>query len=102
MIEISQRANVITGLSTHAISESSTQISADIIRNYKLTGVLKDRFLMITGISTDSSRIGAITILAEVIGDGQTMTGIGVGYSSSNSKIESVVFTGKRARPKSA
>ena len=78
--------------------KSQDERSSERVRSYLIEGKLHDRFLTITGRPVESSRVGAMTFLMEVIGDGTIMKGSGAGYSSSLMKIDSRHFVARRVK----
>jgi hypothetical protein len=98
-LELKQRAGELSGLSTHVLREgspNSDSSDSDRIRTYHIVGNLHDRFVILTGRPTQSTRIGALCFLLEIVGDGTTMMGVGTAYSSSLKRIDSRTFVVRR------
>jgi hypothetical protein len=95
-IEIKQNAGDISAISTHVLRKPAQNERSEIIRTYLLNGSLKDRFIILTGRPNDPTRIGALTFLFEVVGDGKTLKGVGSAYSSSMMIIDSRPFWARR------
>lgn len=84
-LELTQHAQKLSGTSIHiATSETAT---GDRLRRYRINGRIQDRFLLLSGEPSDSSRIGAVTFLLEVVGDGQVMEGFSTAYSTVTSQV---------------
>ncbi len=95
-LEVKQKAGDIEAISTHVLRAENTNDYAEKIRTYTLSGSIKDRFIILTGRPNDPTRVGALALLFEVIGDGQTLKGVGSAYSSSMLLIDSRPFTARR------
>ncbi len=95
-LEIKQSAGDINAISTHVLRKPGSNESTEKIRTYILNGSLKDRFLILTGRANDPTRIGALTFLFEVVGDGKIFKGVGSAYSSSMMLIDSRPFSARR------
>lgn len=95
-VELEQRADSVSGVSTHVLRNGEK--TADRVRAYKVTGHIRDRFLILTGRSTDPTRLGALALFFEIIGDGRKMQGVAAGYSSSQARIISITCVAKRIR----
>lgn len=95
-IEIKQEAEYITAISTHTLVNPSSSNSTDNVRVYVMTGSINDRFITLVGKPNDKSKLGALLFLFEVIGDGNTLKGVGVAYSSTEHRIGSRMFIAKR------
>jgi len=96
--EINQKADDLTGISSHVLRAGQDEHLSERVRTYVLQGNLNDRFVTITGRPVETSRIGAMTFLFEVIGDGTVMKGYASGYSSSLMKIDSRPFVARRVK----
>jgi len=96
--QINQKADALRGLSTHVLREGQNDRLSERVRTYALDGTIHDRFVIITGRPIEASRIGAMTFLLEVLGDGTVMKGFGSGYSSSLMKIDSRPFAARRVK----
>ena len=104
-IEIHQAANKIIGKSTHTIMHAQEEDMGDNkkensllddVRVFKIEGSIVNRLVIINGRIDDPSRIGAISGLFEVVGDGQTMVGTGVAYSATEKRIGANTFIARR------
>jgi hypothetical protein len=85
IIELKQQAHKLTGISTHIAQDEA--VPGDQIRTYILQGKIHNRFVSLTGESVDSKRLGAVSFLLEIVGDGQVMEGHGSAYSTVTSQI---------------
>lgn len=83
-VEFNQQANTITGNAT-VVKSTNGQITKTAIMS--LSGTVKDRLFNATLIPVDKKRIGILTILLEVIGDGSRMLGTAIWYDSTSAKI---------------
>lgn len=98
VIDINQKADNLTAKSTHILTEEYKKNNnfVDTVRVYELTGYINDRFVTLIGKPDDGKKLGAVSFLFEVIGDGKTLKGIGMAYSSTELAIGSRHFTAKR------
>jgi hypothetical protein len=92
-LNIRQSGDSLEGISTHVIKNDNSGSTSERIRTYKITGTIRDRFVVLTGRPLEKGRIGAIAFVFEVVGDGQTLIGYGTGYSSSQKAIGSMSFS---------
>jgi len=95
-LEISQRGDIVDGVSTHMLKEQFNNV--DRVRTYKVSGTISDRFLVLNGRSTDARRLGAMTVLLEIVGDGQAMEGFVCGYSSRKNTVVGVQARMRRVK----
>ena len=106
-MELTQAADKIQGTSVHTklTSEASQNeqkrysnrsYSSDAVRSFIVKGSVVNRILTIHGRVDDNSRIGAITGLFEIVGDGQIMEGVGAAYSATEKIIGASNFTARR------
>lgn len=65
------------------------------MKTYALTGILRDRFLEISGRNMDKQALGVHSELLEIVGDGKTMHGCCIWYSVTSKTIQSseIVWT---------
>lgn len=92
--ELNQKANTLTGISTHVLKDEKK--SGDKIRTYQLSGRIRNRFIDLSGRSIDRTRVGVLTMLFEIIGDGQKMHGYITGYSTLDSELKSLYCVASR------
>jgi len=84
-LSLIQHGDKLTGRSTHSKTDKSRD--GDEIKTYNLTGKITDRFVLLTGTIDDKQRIGLNSFLFEIYGDGQSMSGRLLSYSSRDKKI---------------
>ena len=82
-LELVQHAHSITG--TAIITATPQDVSTP--RSFKLIGSLRDRFLEFRMQHVDKKQLGVVVGLFEVIGDGNTMNGVMVGYNIGTREI---------------
>ncbi len=82
--ELTQKANAISGNVT-IVKSSNGQITETTIMS--LNGIVKDRLFNAKLIPVDKKRVGIITVLAEVVGDGSRMLGQSTWYDAGSAKI---------------
>ena len=73
-IEITQQASQISGLATY-VNHPENKGAIEQIRTFRFDGCIIDRFVQLTLHHTDKSRIGVITYLLQVVGDGRSIEG---------------------------
>ena len=82
--ELTQKANAISGNVTVVKSTNGQIMKTEIM---SLSGTVKDRLFNAKLIPVDKKRVGIITVLLEVIGDGSRMRGSTTWYDSGAAKI---------------
>ena len=87
--DIKQQASQINGDATYMHSDDHDH-SMEKIRTFKITGFIKERFVQLTLIHSDKSRLGLVSYLLEVVGDGRRMIGAGSHYGVDSFTIETV------------
>lgn len=97
-LELKQNAGELHAISTHVLRDASQGGVGEKIRTYHLDGDIKDRFIILKGRPNDPTRIGALTFVFEVVGDGKTLRGVGSAYSSSMMEIDSRKFIAQRVK----
>ena len=87
IMHVSQRADKLSCIVTIAKKMSS---SNDVqIKTYNFKGELSERFVALVGKNIDRRSLGINATLLEIVGDGKTMKGYGVWYSTTNKAIQS-------------
>ena len=86
LLEIKQNSESITGKATaHAITPKKDHF--DSLKTFDVKGSIHERFLLLTFLHTDTKRIGIVTQLVQIEGDGTVMKGTGSWYAPRKSKI---------------
>ncbi|MBI5186886.1 MAG: hypothetical protein HZA01_14335 [Nitrospinae bacterium] len=83
-IELLQKAHAITGSATIVKSTNGEITKTEIM---SLKGAIKDRLFNGTIIPVDKKRVGVITALLEIIGDGSKMRGSVSWYDAAAARI---------------
>lgn len=78
-LELDQKANHITGTATY-VNEPENTGEIEKIRTFRVEGNIEDRFVEMSLHHTDKSRIGVVSYLFEVVGDGREMQGASSHY----------------------
>ncbi len=94
-LELDQYAHRIKGIATYTDGSTVNSFS-EKVRTFKVSGTLKDRFVLLTLEHTDRKRIGVTAYLLEVVGDGRIMKGGRVFYNVSGDEIKYSEITFKR------
>jgi len=88
LLEIKQNSESITGKATaHALNQKKDHF--DDLKTFDVKGSINERFLLLTLLHTDTKRIGIVTQLLQIEGDGTLMKGTGSWYAPRKSKIVS-------------
>lgn len=85
---LKQKAHNITGIADLILDKDATHLEK--IRNFKVKGTIFDRFVQLNLKHEDSSRLGAVSFLFQVEGDGRILKGGSTGYIPGISEIHSV------------
>ena len=88
-LELVQQAHSITG----AAIITATPEDVSTPRSFKLVGSLSDRFLEFRMKQVDKKQLGIVVGLFEVIGDGNTMSGVMLGYNIATREINPSAVT---------
>ncbi len=83
-MEITQKADVLTGVFTFVPVDSENSIKI-----FNLKGNVRDRFVQMTMQSADPKRLGSLSYLFEVAGDGNQLRGCCSFYSPNKDRIVS-------------
>jgi len=83
---LTQKASKISGISTHILKDRNME--GDYIKEYSLSGELKDGFMYLIVNHSDKKRIGIGTVMLKIIADGQKMEGWIAAYNSSTSNVK--------------
>jgi hypothetical protein len=83
-IELTQKADVLTGVYSYVNSSHQGDIKI-----FQVKGNVRDRFVQMTMQSADPKRLGALSYLLEVTGDGNLLKGCCSFYSSGGEGIVS-------------
>ena len=82
-MELKQYADRLDGTFTYVNSSSST------IKTFSIYGHIQDRFIQLTLRSNDQKRLGVLSYVFEVVGDGCELRGCSSFYSTSHHRIAS-------------
>jgi hypothetical protein len=86
LLEIKQGCDTLTGKATvHSLEEMNDHF--DNLKTFDVKGYIKGRFIILTWEHTDKSRIGIVTQLLQVTGDGTTVNGTASWYAPRMSEI---------------
>jgi len=96
-LKISQKAYILEGEVAVLSKDATSQKNYEDLRTFALKGGIQDRFVELSLRHSDHSRLGAGTLLLEVIGDGRVMKGAYAFYSVSNNKIISLEVEARRS-----
>ncbi|TSA17858.1 hypothetical protein D4R75_11965 [bacterium] len=93
-LELKQKAHHIEGTATYVLNDTMASTS-ERIRNFRIAGSIRERFVIMTLQHTDRERIGVAAQLLEVTGDGRRMHGGRVFFNVGNDKISlsDITFT---------
>lgn len=94
-LELKQSANNILGSATASIKHSEEQI--DPVRILSVTGKINDRFVQLTITPVDAKRLGAVSVLSEVVGHGNRMKGWSIWYSDHNADLNATSHIWERS-----
>ena len=93
-----------------AIKQNATKLNATMIyvysqegksseiKNFKLSGYIKERFIHLNGVNIDNRQIGIVSYLFEFIGNGNVLKGEYSCYDTSDCQINSFSKTFVRER----
>lgn len=82
-MDIKQYADKIEGTYTYVSSERRD------IKNYKIQGNIQDRFLQLALRCEDQQRLGVLSYVFEIVGDGGELRGCSTFYSTNSHEISS-------------
>ena len=88
-LEIKQFANKISGIYTYVPPDDDDENGATEIKIYTVSGEIKDRFVQLTMNSADPKRLGVLSYVLEVVGDGNELRGCCIFYATNNHEISS-------------
>lgn len=95
IIELKQQSEKISGIATVQFlnetvpNEIRAKVHIDDIRTFDISGELSERFLILELKHTDRSRLGIVTFLLQIEGDGTKLAGQGCWYTPTSSEIKS-------------
>lgn len=89
LLELKQECERITGKATMQTKNSAPLCGIDDIRTFDVTGKVSQRFITLTLHHTNSQRLGIITYLIQVVGDGSELMGESCWYAPNASRITS-------------
>lgn len=92
VLELNQVCQFIKGKATYVL-ETEEEHDIDTIRTFDVTGEIKDRIVILNLKHTDPSRLGFVTFLLEVAGDGTLIEGVSAAYSPATNGISSSSFS---------
>ena len=87
---IKQNATLISASVTVV---KTNQGEVTIIKNFKFKGILKERFLCISGQNIDNKQIGFVSSLLEVKSGGKELEGVESWYDVASNSIQSINAT---------
>jgi len=79
-IEIKQDADRIYGIATYIDTGDEIDTDLEAIRVFNIEGFVKERFVNMVLVHNNKARVGMVTYLLEVVGDGRKMVGAGSYY----------------------
>ena len=85
--ELIQQASILCGRATYIHSDDE-DLEIEKIRTFSVTGIIDERFVQLTLKHVDRSRLGLISYLLEVQGDGRRLVGAGCFYQVNDSEID--------------
>ncbi|GAA0890056.1 hypothetical protein [Rhodanobacter soli] len=88
LLEIKQECERLTGKATASSFHQNKGLHIDDIRTFDLEGYIYDRFVIITLKNTDRSRLGVVSFLLQIDGDGTCLKGASSWYAPLVSSIE--------------
>ena len=83
---LSQKATALTGSVTY-INDLDKQGYLEKIRSFSAEGSISDRFIQLNLTHVDKTRIGVVTYVLEVVGDGRKLVGSSSHYDLSSLRI---------------
>lgn len=89
MLELKQNCEKLSGKATLQWASEENHFHIDSIRTFDVTGQIETRFITLTFRHTDRSRLGIITCLLQIDGDGTILSGQRCWYAPLVSKINS-------------
>jgi len=88
VLELDQNCQFIKGNAIVVKDDEHREEGRDSIRIFHVSGEIKDRFILLTMNSKDKKRLGILSLLMEVSGDGTVLSGTSSAYNPSRSQIE--------------
>ncbi|MCX8130902.1 MAG: hypothetical protein N3I35_12485 [Clostridia bacterium] len=88
-LELQQKANRVVGVATLILKDRDKDLFVEKLKTFSVTGIIQDRFVLLTLKHNNTKRIGFQSMLLEVIGEGKTMKGCLVFYSTNMYDISS-------------
>jgi len=85
---LTQKAFKVSGTSTHIFKNENME--GDYIKEYSLSGELKNGFMYLVVNHLDKKRIGFGTVVWKIIEDGQKMEGWIAAYNSVSSDVKAI------------
>lgn len=98
VLELTQVCEKITGNATYV--RESEDDAIDTIRTFDVQGEIGDRFLILNLKHVDPRRLGFVTLLLQVVGDGTHLKGISSGYNPATHEIDASLFSYYRSEKK--
>lgn len=89
LLELKQNCEKLSGKATLQWIDSENHFHIESIRTFDVSGCLESRFITLTFRHTDRSRLGIITCLLQVDGDGTILSGQRCWYAPLTTKINS-------------
>ncbi|MBB2494861.1 hypothetical protein [Aquipseudomonas ullengensis] len=89
LLELKQNCEKLSGKATLQWISSNNHFHIESIRTFDVSGCLETRFITLTFRHTDRSRLGIITCLLQVDGDGTILSGQRCWYAPLATKINS-------------
>ena len=94
LMTIEQKADKVVGLVN--VVNSNKGVDDLEMKVYRISGKIRDRFLLIQGYNSDKKSLGFQSELLEIVGDGKKMKGCVAWYNVSSEEVHSMDVTWKR------
>lgn len=88
VLELTQNCQNVRGSAIVVMDDEHREEGIDSLRVFNVSGEIKDRFLLLKMNGKDNKRLGILSILMEVSGNGSVLSGISTAYNPSRSQIE--------------
>ncbi len=85
--ELTQHANQLKGQAIYVHADEG-DVEIEKLRTFTVTGIIEERFVQLNLKHVDKTRIGLVSYLLEVKGDGRRMSGAGCYYEVHDCEVE--------------
>jgi len=85
--ELTQHANLLKGQAVYVHADEG-DVEIEKLRTFTVAGIIEERFVQLNLKHVDKTRIGLVSYLLEVKGDGRRMSGAGCYYEVHDCEVE--------------